>query len=57
MNKTAVLALFGGAQNTAAQLRITHQAVYKWPDEIPRSAERKVRKHLNKFLNESGRAR
>jgi hypothetical protein len=57
MRKSAVLSLYGGALNAAKRLKITHQAVYKWPDELPRSAERAVRKDLADFLKEAGIAR
>jgi len=62
MRKRDVIELFGGEVRvaerlTAAGFRISHQAVYKWPPELPRSAERKVRGTLRKFLEKSGPAR
>lgn len=62
MKKRDVLEFFGGAVRTAATLTaageaITHQAVYKWPEELPRSAERKVRRAVKVFLEKSGPAR
>jgi hypothetical protein len=62
MLKRDVLRFFGGAVVTAERLTeagfpITHQAVYKWPEELPRSAERKVRGTLRKFLERAGAAR
>ena len=57
MKKKAVLDLFGGASNTARVLDITHQAVYKWPNELPVRAERRVRKALREWLETQGPAR
>lgn len=53
MKKSRVLRLFGGAPNCALLLKISHQAVYKWPEKLPVSAQRKVRKVIREFLEES----
>jgi Xaa-Pro aminopeptidase len=56
MKKDAVLSLFGNAKRAAKALGITHQAVYKWPDEVPRKSEREVRRVLRAFLKAAGPA-
>jgi hypothetical protein len=57
MKKSDAIELFGGAVNMGKQIGVTHQAVYKLPEELPRSTERKVRKALADFLSRSGAAR
>lgn len=34
MKKTDVIEYFGGASATARALRISRQALYKWPEEL-----------------------
>lgn len=57
MRKKDVFWLFGGAMNTALVLDISPQAVYKWPNELPVRAERRVRKALRDWLEAQGPAR
>ncbi len=62
MKKRDVIEFFGGELRvaerlTAAGFKISHQAVYKWPAELPRSAERKVRGTVRAFLAKVGPAR
>lgn len=57
MQKSDVIELFGSGMNAAKRLGISHQAVYKWPETLPVSAERRVRKYIRLFLKRSGKAR
>lgn len=38
MNKSNVIEYFGDIRRTADALGISYQAVYKWPDLVPRSS-------------------
>lgn len=57
MKKSEAVRLFGTAPNMATWCKVTHQAIYKAPEELPRSLERKVRKALADFLAVAGPAR
>lgn len=50
MRKKDVLDHFGGALATAKALRITHQAVYKWPPRVPLTSARKVERKTKGVL-------
>lgn len=56
-HRAMVLDLFGGASSAARACGISHQAVYKWGDELPFSAQTRVREALDNFLRDSGRPR
>lgn len=42
MQKKDVIAFFGTPTKTARCMRISHQAVYAWPDKLPDSVQFKV---------------